>query len=52
MKRKCRGEPPKCGPKPQSWLNKVDLMAGFVSLGIVCLCAYTLAIVMLLVNGG
>ncbi|NQU77667.1 hypothetical protein HQ544_03145 [Candidatus Falkowbacteria bacterium] len=53
MKRKCNKPSPfwhsKC-KQPKSWLDKVDFMAGFVSLGIVCLCAYSLAIVMLLVN--
>jgi len=52
MKKKCKprcGPPPKC-KKPSSWNKEVDLMAGFMSLGIVCLCAYTMTVVMVLVN--
>jgi len=47
MKKKCK---PRCKPKynkPKSWLNKIDFMAGFLSLGIACLCGYTMASVIL-----
>lgn len=47
-KRKCARKP-KCH-KPQLLANKIDFMAGFVSLGIVFLCAYTLAVTMIFVN--
>jgi len=46
MKRKC--SKPNCGSGSKP--GKIDYMAGFVSLGIVFLCAYALAVAMVWVE--